>query len=301
MVLTMCFLFVVGFRTVRILRGGDPILRPIFDASGKTGNHFAMGMVCLCYAGSNSLSKLSLNFVSVPMMIVFKSCKIVCVMVGSTLINSKVYTWFEYFIAVLLVLGMILFSMADMRSTLPSLTNDFNVLAGISILLLALCFDSMLGNFQEKVQKSKVCDELDLMYVQSLVGTALLLTWTTVSGEFAEGIEQCLSDTRVTIVLLSWALSNMGGIVVMLRIVGEFSAVTAVVLSLVRKFASIIVSYTLFPKPLSMPHAVGLVLVFSSVIMHSFRKQFSLFFLPTNSLKQRDQELGLIQGDSGPK
>ena len=260
-----------------------------------------MVMLCLAYLGSNALSKLSLNFVSMPMMIVFKSCKLVCVMFGSTLIMGKVYSRFEYFIALGLVFGMILFSIGDMHSTLPSLTNDFTVLAGISILLLALCFDSMLGNFQEKVQKSKVCDELDLMYVQSLVGTALLLTWTTVSGEFAEGIEQCLSDTRVTIVLLSWALSNMGGIVVMLRIVGEFSAVTAVVLSLVRKFASIIVSYTLFPKPLSMPHAVGLVLVFSSVIMHSFRKQFFHFFQPTKNLKQRDQELGLIQEDGGPK
>jgi adenosine 3'-phospho 5'-phosphosulfate transporter B3 len=255
-----------------------------------------MVMLCLAYLGSNALSKLSLNFVSMPMMIVFKSCKLVCVMFGSTLIMGKVYSRFEYFVALGLVFGMILFSIGDMHSTLPSLTNDFTVLAGISILLLALCFDSMLGNFQEKVQKSRVCDELALMYVQSLVGTALLLTWTTVSGELAEGIEQCQSDTRVIVALLGWALSYMGGIVVMLRIVNEFSAVTAVVLGLIRKFASILVSYTLFPKPVSMPHAVGLVLVFGSVMLHYFRKQLFSFFQvagegDTKFLEQQNHKL----------
>jgi len=63
----------------------------------------------------------------------------------------------------------------------------------------------------------------------------------------------------------------------MLQVVGEFSAVTAVVLSLVRKMVSLSVSYFFFPKTLSAGHGIGLLLVFCSVIVHSFRRQLVHF------------------------
>lgn len=64
----------------------------------------------------------------------------------------------------------------------------------------------------------------------------------------------------------------------MLRVVGEFSAVMAVILSLVRKMASLFVSYSFFPKVFTAGHALGLVLVFCSVTVHSFRRQFVQIF-----------------------
>ncbi len=63
------------------------------------------------------------------------------------------------------------------------------------------------------------------------------------------------------------------GIVVMLRVVGEFSAVTAVVLSLLRKVLSLLVSYTIFPKDFTVLHASGLLLVFGAGTLHTFRRQ----------------------------
>ncbi len=60
---------------------------------------------------------------------------------------------------------------------------------------------------------------------------------------------------------------------VMLRVVGDFSAVTAVVLSLLRKVLSLMVSYVLFPKAFALGHGLGLLLVFGAGTLHSFRKQ----------------------------
>jgi hypothetical protein len=59
----------------------------------------------------------------------------------------------------------------------------------------------------------------------------------------------------------------------MLRVVGEFSAVTAVVLSLLRKVLSLLVSYAIFPKDFTVLHASGLLLVFGAGTLHSFRRQ----------------------------
>ena len=63
--------------------------------------------------------------------------------------------------------------------------------AGLGILLLALCFDSILGNLQEKMQKGKICDENELMYVQSVSSAVLITVYTLISGELVQGVKHC--------------------------------------------------------------------------------------------------------------
>jgi hypothetical protein len=133
-------------------------------------------------------------------------------MAGSTLIAGKIYSLFEYFVALSLVVGMILFSFGDMRGGVNWLDGDnAKLIFGIVVLLLALSCDSVLGNLQEKVQKAKVCDESSLMFVQSVVSALLLLVWTLASGELREGISHCWQDPQVSLSLLAWAVSNMAG------------------------------------------------------------------------------------------
>ncbi len=56
---------------------------------------------------------------------------------------------------------------------------DMMLLTGIMWLCLALSCDSALGNLQEKVQKAgTIGGEIELMYLQSVVGGAALLMLT---------------------------------------------------------------------------------------------------------------------------
>jgi hypothetical protein len=68
---------------------------------------------------------------------------------------------------------------------------DMSTVIGLSILLLALCFDSILGNLQEKFQKGKICDENVLMYVQSISSAGLITVYTVFSGELVRGLTHC--------------------------------------------------------------------------------------------------------------
>jgi hypothetical protein len=92
----------------------------------------------------------------------------------------------------------------------------------VAILGFALCCDSLLGNLQEKVQKTGLCDELQLMYVQSIFGTMFLSAFTGLSGELQAGISKC-HDPRVLAYLTAWSLLNMFGIVLMLKVAGVCS------------------------------------------------------------------------------
>lgn len=84
---------------------------------------------------------------------------------------------------------------------------------------------------------------------------------------------QWQADVRVFLSLSIWGLLNIVGTIALLKVAGEFSAVTAVLTSFIRKFSSLIFSYFLFPKPFNIGHGMGLVLVFSSVAMHAMHKQ----------------------------
>ena len=82
MVLVMCVIYVGGYLVARAWasRGGrNGARRPLFEMGDSRSERLTMGALCLAYVGSNALSKLSLNYVTVPMMYV---C--VCVCMGET-------------------------------------------------------------------------------------------------------------------------------------------------------------------------------------------------------------------------
>ncbi|KAJ1467740.1 UAA transporter family-domain-containing protein [Baffinella frigidus] len=196
-------------------------------------------------------------------------------MLGATVILRKTYSFFEYLIAVGLVTGMGCFAAADLferKEGDNSADSQWKTISGLVLLVGSLFCDSVLGNLQELVQKGNVCHEAELMYVQSLFSGLVLLLWTGISGELTQGILLCIKSREVVVCIIVWSLCNMLGVVLLLKVAGEFSAVTAVLTSFIRKFSSLLVSYAIFPKQLTMSHVAGLALVFSSVGAHAWHK-----------------------------
>lgn len=125
MVLVMCVLYSVFFVVWRRGFCEDKVLLPTsLGPGGDRSVRIAMAFLCVSYAMANSLTKLSLQFVSVPTQIVFKSCKLVAVMLGSTVILGKSYSVQEYLIALALVAGMVSFALADLTGSSASLSQS---------------------------------------------------------------------------------------------------------------------------------------------------------------------------------
>eukprot|EP00281_Chroomonas_sp_CCMP1168_P027642 CAMPEP_0206245804 /NCGR_PEP_ID=MMETSP0047_2-20121206/18901_1 /ASSEMBLY_ACC=CAM_ASM_000192 /TAXON_ID=195065 /ORGANISM="Chroomonas mesostigmatica_cf, Strain CCMP1168" /LENGTH=276 /DNA_ID=CAMNT_0053671145 /DNA_START=1 /DNA_END=828 /DNA_ORIENTATION=- len=246
---------------------------------------------------------MALGFVSIPTQIVFKSCKLVAVMLGSGCIMGKSY------LAMCLVLGMICFAGADIFSGAGEEMKSVNVntIIGVVLLIGALFCDSVLGNLQEKVQKGGLCDEIQLMYVQSLSGFVFLFAFAGATGELSVAINKCYTNITILWYLSAWAALNMFGIVLMLKVAGEFNAVTAVLTSSARKFLSLIVSYVFFPKPIILAHGAGLLFVFGAIFAHTWHKQkkkkvtappVDMGAYPADD--EQDEEKGLIATKTSP-
>ncbi len=69
-----------------------------------------------------------------------------------------------------------------------------------------------------------------------------------------------------------FSLCNLLGTDCLLKVVSEFGANTAVVVTSTRKVVTVICSYVLFPKPFSAFHAVGLSSVAVGVYLHETNK-----------------------------
>ncbi|XP_016678087.2 UDP-galactose/UDP-glucose transporter 2 isoform X2 [Gossypium hirsutum] len=97
--------------------------------------------------GSHGLTKGSLAFLNYPAQLMFKSTKVLPVMVMGAFIPGlrRKYPAHEYVSAILLVLGLILFTLADAQTS-PS----FSVI-GVIMVIGAVVMDSFLGNLQEVI------------------------------------------------------------------------------------------------------------------------------------------------------
>jgi adenosine 3'-phospho 5'-phosphosulfate transporter B3 len=126
MVLVMCVLYSFFFALWKVLFAEDKRFLPerVFGKDGDRSLQMSLALLCVAYGTANSLTKLSLQFVSVPTQIVFKSCKLVAVMIGSTFILGKSYSTKEYLIALGLVVGMMSFALADMTGSASSSLTD---------------------------------------------------------------------------------------------------------------------------------------------------------------------------------
>lgn len=116
-------------------------------------------IIAILSTGGIALSAYSLQNLPFPTWVMFKSARVLSVMIVSTFMRHIRYTILEYFGAILLTIGLITFTFGDVMASL-----DFNILGflfvhyfdeiwqiwiGVVLVCLALLFDGLCGNYQE--------------------------------------------------------------------------------------------------------------------------------------------------------
>ncbi|XP_016678155.2 UDP-galactose/UDP-glucose transporter 4 isoform X3 [Gossypium hirsutum] len=143
--------------------------------------------------GSHGLTKGSLAFLNYPAQLMFKSTKVLPVMVMGAFIPGlrRKYPAHEYVSAILLVLGLILFTLADAQTS-PS----FSVI-GVIMVIGAVVMDSFLGNLQEVIfNMNPETTQMEMLFCSTVVGLPLLIPPRVLTGEVFEAWNSC-SEARL--------------------------------------------------------------------------------------------------------
>ncbi|CAI0470581.1 unnamed protein product [Linum tenue] len=208
--------------------------------------------------GSHGLTKGSLAFLNYPAQIMFKSTKVLPVMVMGAFIPGlrRKYPAHEYISALLLVVGLILFTLADARTS-----PNFSVV-GVVMISGALVMDSFLGNLQEAIfTMNPETTQMEMLFCSSIVGLPFLIPPMLLTGELFRAWTSCSQHPYVYGVLVFEAMATFIGQVSVLSLIALFGAATTAMVTTARKAVTLLLSYLIFTKPLTEQHGTGLLLI----------------------------------------
>ncbi|CAN1243672.1 UDP-galactose/UDP-glucose transporter 4, partial [Linum perenne] len=214
--------------------------------------------------GSHGLTKGSLAFLNYPAQIMFKSTKVLPVMVMGAFIPGlrRKYPLHEYVSALLLVVGLILFTLADAQTS-----PNFSVI-GVVMICGALVLDSLMGNLQEAIfTMNPDTTQIEVLFCSTVVGLPFLLPPMILTGELFTAWNSCAQHPYVYGVLVFEALATFIGQVSVLSLVAIFGAASTAMITTARKAVTLLLSYMIFTKPLTDQHGSGLLLIAMGIVL----------------------------------
>jgi adenosine 3'-phospho 5'-phosphosulfate transporter B3 len=239
----LCF---TGFAILeRAARGTEPVWSHI----AHYRHHL---VVALAMTASRGLTNKSLEYLNYPTQVIFKSMKLITVMIGSIFILRQRFTVLEYVSAVALVLSAILFSLGDVAET-PELGSY----VGFVIVVLSLFADALHSNTQEQLLKKHQASVTEAMLFTNGFAAVMSFGWVVVSGELQPAMAFCANFPQAYLLFVVRAAVIYLGVLCFVLVIGAFGVVTATGITTVRKILTIIVSFLLFPKPISSRHVLG--------------------------------------------
>ncbi|KFD53846.1 UDP-galactose transporter [Trichuris suis] len=244
----------------------------------------------------NVINNQALNFrVPMPLHIIFRSGSLVSnLLLGRWLLNKQ-YSWRKYISVFVISAGIILATMATYnsqqiakRAEAAPTTLDIRLLIGVSMLLFALIFSSVLGIFQETMYRRYGKHSREAMfYVHFLSLPGFLLFYRDIA-QHAEVFNR--SDLvslpfignwfpRLWLLLLLNCLTQYFCIRFVYYLTAHCSTLTVTLVITIRKFISLLISVIVFRNPFTLYHWIGTVLVFTGAI---------LFVDPHSTMKSKD-------------
>ncbi|KRT81850.1 hypothetical protein AMK59_5617, partial [Oryctes borbonicus] len=133
-------------------------------------------LLALLTLGTMGLSNSSLGYLNYPTQVIFKSCKLIPVLIGGIVIQGKKYGPLDFMAAFLMCVGLILFSLADSK-----ISPNFNM-NGIVMISMALLCDAIIGNVQEKSMKSYKAPNAEVVLYSYGIGFAYIFIVMVLSG-----------------------------------------------------------------------------------------------------------------------
>ncbi|CAH0547767.1 unnamed protein product [Brassicogethes aeneus] len=228
-------------------------------------------LLALLTLGTMGLSNASLGYLNYPTQVIFKCCKLIPVLIGGILIQQKRYGPLDFIAAVLMCVGLTLFTLADSQVQ-PNFSTK-----GIIMISLALLCDAIIGNVQEKSMKKYGASNAEVVLYSYFFGFIFIFFVMILSGEFMDGVNFYAKNPRKTYgYTFLFSLTGYLGIQIVLTLVRTTGAFTAVTVTTCRKAVTIMMSFIFFNKPFTIQYIWSGLLVLFGIYMNLYNKKHPL-------------------------
>ncbi|XP_028171937.1 adenosine 3'-phospho 5'-phosphosulfate transporter 2 [Ostrinia furnacalis] len=218
--------------------------------------------------GTMSFSNLALSYLNYPTQLIFKSCKLIPVMIGSIIILGKRYGFLDYVAAIIMCIGLTMFTLAD-SDTSP----NFDVV-GVLVISLALLCDAIIGNVQEKAMKQFQASNNEVVFYSYAIACIYLVVITGATGILSDGFVYCAENpVKMYTNILLLSVTGYLGLQAVLTLVRICGATVAVTVTTMRKALSIVISFLLFSKPFVFQYVWSGMLVALAIYLNHYSKK----------------------------
>jgi adenosine 3'-phospho 5'-phosphosulfate transporter B3 len=220
--------------------------------------------------GGNSLTNHALMYLDYATRIVFKSARVIPVMLFERLIQGKRHSTFAYASAGMLVVGIALFTLGD-AAALPS----FNPM-GVLLIVLALSLDAITCNFEEgslftgkhhngTLYGHERCSQAEVIAFSMPMSAVWSLCSCIGGGELQPAIGHSIVHLTTTpLIVLSSVLGYLS-IAFVLSLIKHFGASETEIVKSLRKVLSIVTSFVLYSKPINWKYCAGFAMMLISI------------------------------------
>jgi len=197
--------------------------------------------------------------------VIFKSMKLITVMIASICLLKKTFSGLEYLSAVLLVGAATFFSLGDFSwgSDVKGASRTDNL--GIIIVSVSLIADALHSSTQEMVMQKSRASLLETMFWSNTFAAGLAFAYVVLSGELLPAVSYCAVHTVTYYMFVIRAFVIYCGVLCFASIIKHFDAVTATTITTLRKIITILLSFITFPKPFSINYVYGTLLFMASL------------------------------------
>lgn len=211
-------------------------------------------------------SNTALSYVTYPVQIIVKSCKLVPVMLMRVVINGARYSTREYFNVALMVIGIVLFQFyrqVDVSSEDGGMRSG---LVGVCLLLLAMVFEGYTGPKQERMVAVHKPPIAMMMFMMNYMAVFILTVQLKVAGTFNATIDQMIklftTSPDVALTLSAALLLSAVGQICILITVYRFDSLTMVTITTTRKLFTFLASVLWFGHAMNTMQWGGVSLIF---------------------------------------
>ncbi|KAL3905911.1 MAG: hypothetical protein SGARI_004240, partial [Bacillariaceae sp.] len=254
------------------------------EASSKTSatyklNHPLLFATSSCYVFAMMGSNESLRYVSYPVAVLAKSCKLIPTMAMGSLIERRRYSLQQWASAICISAGIALFNFSRMPQNSNAQTSsidDSDYWKGMVLLCISLAMDGFLGAFQGMLKRpgtgpmetrQRPPTAVETMLYINFYALLLLLPFSVLTGQWSEGTRllQNNGQLRMNVAILN-VVVGVGQIFIFLCIAWYSSLVTTTITT-TRKFFTILISVLHFGHAFTAGQWTSVVMVFGGLYL----------------------------------
>jgi len=192
-------------------------------------------------------------------------------MIMGKALKGTVYPWGQYIEALLITIGVAIFSLASKSSDSTSSTE----IQGLLFMVLYITFDCFTSQWQDKIYQTYGRGNIDPYQMMLGVNTSAICITTIgllVSGDFPKVYEFMLVNPSVLHYNILTAITSASGQLFIYYTIREFGPIVFTIIMTTRQMFSIIISSIIFSHKIGMKAIFGAMIVFG-VLFYQIRRK----------------------------